>query len=43
MPLCPDGGRWTIPDESGVCDACLGREWSELRRRKTPVAAGRAT
>ena len=33
MSFCEACGRPTIPDESGLCDACLSDEWRELRRR----------
>jgi hypothetical protein len=33
MVYCDSCGRHTIPDESGLCDACLAAEWSEIRRR----------
>ena len=33
MTYCEGCGRPTMPDESGLCDACLSDEWSELQRR----------
>jgi hypothetical protein len=33
MRPCDGCGRPTIPDESGLCDACLAHEWRELRQR----------
>jgi hypothetical protein len=33
MTFCSACGRHTMPDESGLCTACLAEEWRELRQR----------